>query len=56
MAESVRLSQLARRHVAFGMAEDAAHAWASGTDQRNAELVQRARDRADLVVTDFGTR
>jgi pantothenate kinase len=50
----VRLDQLARRHVEFGMTESSARAWAEGTDQRNAEVIELARDRADLIITDFG--
>lgn len=52
---AVRLEQLARRHVAYGKSEAEARAWAAGSDQRNAELVERSRVRADVVVTDFGT-
>ncbi|MGC3954361.1 MAG: nucleoside/nucleotide kinase family protein [Propionicimonas sp.] len=52
--DQVRLGQLTRRHVEFGMDEPAARAWAEGTDQRNAEKVQNARERADLIITDFG--
>ncbi|HET8957612.1 MAG TPA: nucleoside/nucleotide kinase family protein [Microcella sp.] len=47
----VRLPQLVARHVAFGKPVDEAAAWATGTDQRNAELIESTRDRADLLVT-----
>lgn len=47
----VRLPQLVARHVAFGKPSDEATAWATGTDQRNAELIESTRDRADLLVT-----
>ena len=36
------------------MTESSARAWAEGTDQRNAEVIELARDRADLIITDFG--
>lgn len=48
--EAVRLDQLVRRHVAFGMTPEAATAWAYGTDQRNARLVEGTLPRADLIV------
>ena len=48
--ETVRLEQLVRRHVAFGMSPETARAWALGTDQRNARLVAGTMPRADLVV------
>ncbi|MVA75862.1 nucleoside/nucleotide kinase family protein [Auraticoccus sp. F435] len=49
--DEVRLDRLTRRHEQHGKAPEAAAGWARGTDQRNAELVARSRDRADLVVT-----
>ena len=45
-----RLRRLIDRHVSFGKDETAAIAWATGTDERNAALIERTRDRADLVV------
>jgi pantothenate kinase len=48
--EDVRIERLVARHVEFGKPPAAARAWSLGTDQRNAELVQKTRDRADLVV------
>lgn len=50
-SDSVRLPQLIARHVAYGMGADTATAWASGPDQRNAELIELTRHRADLVIT-----
>jgi len=50
-SDSVRLPQLIARHVAYGMGADTATAWASGPDQRNAELIESTRHRADLVIT-----
>ncbi len=45
-----RLRWLIDRHVRFGKSPDAAVAWATGTDERNAEVIAATRDRADLVV------
>jgi pantothenate kinase len=50
LPDDVRLDRLIRRHEAFGKDPAAARAWAMGTDQRNADLVERGRARADLVV------
>jgi pantothenate kinase len=48
--EEVRIEWLVARHVAFGKPAADARAWSLGSDQRNAELVQATRDRADLIV------
>jgi pantothenate kinase len=48
--EEVRIERLVARHVEFGKPLADARAWSLGTDQRNAELVQQTRDRADLIV------
>jgi pantothenate kinase len=45
-----RLRRLIERHVRFGKPEADAVAWATGTDERNAEVIMATRDRADLVV------
>ncbi|MDI6105518.1 nucleoside/nucleotide kinase family protein [Actinoplanes sp. NEAU-A12] len=45
-----RLRRLIERHQRFGKDRDAAVAWATGTDERNAELIVAARDHADLIV------
>ena len=45
-----RLRRLVDRHVRFGKPEDAAVAWATGTDERNAALIAATRERADLLV------
>lgn len=45
-----RRRRLIDRHVAFGRSPEAARAWALGTDEHNAELVEATRHRADLVV------
>jgi pantothenate kinase len=51
LPEDVRVARLAARHERFGMpAVAAAERVRSGTDGRNAQLVQATRDRADLIV------
>jgi pantothenate kinase len=45
-----RLHRLIDRHRRFGKDEAAAVAWATGTDERNAELIRATRHRADLLV------
>ena len=47
-----RLRRLIERHVRFGKDQAAAVAWATGTDERNAELIAATRDRADLIIPD----
>jgi pantothenate kinase len=49
--EPTRLARLVRRHERHGMTHQQAVDWAGGTDQANAVLVARGRERADLVVT-----
>lgn len=48
--EDVRLQRLVDRHAAHGETRDQAVAWAHGSDQRNAELVESTRHLADLQV------
>jgi pantothenate kinase len=48
--EGTRLERLITRHMAYGRTRVEAHARAHGSDQRNADLIARTRDRADLVV------
>ncbi|MFI7602976.1 nucleoside/nucleotide kinase family protein [Actinoplanes sp. NPDC049681] len=45
-----RLDRLIARHIRFGKEENAAIAWATGTDERNAAVIEATRDRADLLV------
>jgi pantothenate kinase len=51
-----RLRRLVDRHMRFGKPPDAAYAWATGTDERNAELIRATRPYADLVVPAGVTR
>lgn len=45
-----RQLRLVRRHEAFGKPHEEAEAWALGSDQRNAEVVDATRTRADLII------
>lgn len=48
--EELRLERLIERHIHFGKAPEEAVAWATGSDERNARLIRRTRDSADLIV------
>lgn len=48
--EETRLRRLIARHVEFGKTPDFAREWVMRSDQRNAELVETTRARADAVV------
>lgn len=48
--EAVRMDRLVARHRAFGRTPEAAQAFASGSDQANAEVIAATRGRADVVV------
>lgn len=48
--DAVRLERLVRRHVEFGKQPDDALAWASSSDQANADLVTSGQHRADRLV------
>jgi pantothenate kinase len=47
---AVRLARLVDRHVEFGMERTAAEAWASGPDERNAQLIAATRQAADRII------
>ena len=49
--ELTRIDRLVTRHQSFGRTPEQAREWVLRSDQRNAELVARTRERADLVVT-----
>lgn len=49
-AEETRQRRLIQRHIDVGKAPDAARAWSLGTDQRNAEVVEATRARADELI------
>lgn len=46
----LRISRLVARHVSFGMAPDAAEAWANGPDEANAVLIGSTRHAADRII------
>lgn len=48
--EGVRRHRLVSRHVAFGKSAEEARAWAAGSDQSNAELIESTSAAADLVI------
>lgn len=48
--DELRIPQLIRRHMAFGMDAAAAERWATGPDADNARLVASTRDRASRVI------
>jgi pantothenate kinase len=50
-----RRRRLVERHVRFGKDPSAAAAWVQETDEPNADLVHRHRDRADLRIRAAGT-
>jgi pantothenate kinase len=45
-----RLRRLVDRHMRFGKDEPAAIAWATGTDELNAEVIAATKARADLLI------
>ena len=45
-----RLRRLVGRHIRFGKDEAAAVAWATGTDELNAEVIAATKARADLLI------
>ncbi|MFI1396999.1 nucleoside/nucleotide kinase family protein [Streptomyces sp. NPDC020681] len=49
--DAVRVSRLVDRHVRFGKPRSYAERWVHESDERNARLVARGRNRADYVVT-----
>lgn len=46
----IRQDRLVRRHEAYGKSPEEARAWALGTDQRNAELIESTAGAADVVI------
>lgn len=45
-----RMARLIARHIKYGKSIEAAHAWAHGTDERNAKLVESTRAKADVII------
>ncbi len=52
--DSTRLERLVRRHHHFGKSLQESFDWAHGTDERNAEIVEKARNQADFIVINEG--
>lgn len=50
LPDDVRVDRLVARHVAHGRTPAAARAWVLASDEANAALVARSRERADVVV------
>jgi len=48
--DNLRLDRLTKRHQSHGRNHYEAFAWATGSDERNAELVAKTRDKADVIV------
>jgi len=48
--DEARLARLTARHVRFGKSTRAARAWARGSDERNAELIEHSRSSATAVL------
>ena len=48
--QAERLRRLVERHIRFGKDEPTAIAWATGTDERNAEVIAATRAHADLLI------
>jgi pantothenate kinase len=47
--DDIRRARLVARHRQFGKGVEEALAWAHGSDQVNSDLVERTRDRADVI-------
>ncbi|MER7746149.1 nucleoside/nucleotide kinase family protein [Streptomyces bacillaris] len=50
LASEVRVRRLVERHVRYGKPPAYGRAWVERSDEANARLVERGRDRADVVV------
>lgn len=48
--DDLRLSRLVARHVEFGKNPQVAVAWAHGSDEANARLIEKARDKANAFL------
>jgi pantothenate kinase len=54
--DAERQRRLVQRHQAFGKTPKDAEVWALGSDQRNAEIVEATRTRADLIIELIGRK
>jgi len=48
--EDLRISRLISRHITFGKDPESAKAWAKGSDQVNAELIETGVARCDFLI------
>jgi len=48
--EDIRISRLISRHIAFGKDPESAKAWAKGSDQVNADLIEIGVGRCDFLI------
>ena len=48
--EDIRISRLISRHIAFGKDPESAKAWAKGSDQANADLIEASVARCDFLI------
>ena len=51
LSDEIRQERLIKRHMSFGMNQEAATAWTLGSDENNALAVREDALRADLVIT-----
>lgn len=51
---ATRIDRLIKRHVRYGKTEAEAEAWVYNSDEWNTRRVVATRDRADVIVTDWG--
>ena len=49
--EDIRISRLISRHIAFGKDPESAKAWAKGSDQVNADLIETGVGRCDFLIS-----
>ena len=47
----LRIQRLIERHIRFGKSPAEAEAWVRTVDEKNAELIQATKEKADVVVT-----
>jgi len=48
--DQIRIERLVNRHHKFGKSKADAHAWATGSDENNAQVVARTRELADVII------
>ena len=48
--DDLRLERLIERHIRYGRSPKAAKAWARGTDEQNALVIEETRELADVII------